>query len=159
MMRFFSDVRLVPVVLVAAVALFVLKFTGLVTEGSYTLGAGHLSKTDRVAHEAQLAQELAKSAASRSAASSSSNPPASKQAVAEALKQTWTKEPFNYPDVTGSVPSKPKEPKEAEKKDGDKKEEPKKDEAKPAEKKDAPKADEKPAEKKEEPKKDEPKKD
>jgi len=65
MMRFFSDVRLVPVVLVAAVALFVLKFTGLVTEGSYTLGAGHLSKADRVAHEAQLAQDLAKSAASR----------------------------------------------------------------------------------------------
>ena len=131
MMRFFSDVRLVPVVLVAAVALFVLKFTGLVTEGSYTLGAGHLSKADRVAHEAQLAQDLAKSAASRSAASTS-NPPASKQAVAEALKQTWTKEPFNYPDVTGSVPSKPKESKAEEKKDGDKKEAAKPIEPKPS---------------------------
>ena len=56
MMRLLSDVRLVPVVLVAAGALFILKFTGLVTEGSYTLGAGHLSKADRVAHEAQLAR-------------------------------------------------------------------------------------------------------
>jgi hypothetical protein len=33
--------------------LFVLKFTGLVTEGGYTLGAGHLSNSDRVARAAR----------------------------------------------------------------------------------------------------------
>ena len=125
MMRLLGSLRLVPVVLAAAGALFILKFTGLVTEGSYTLGAGHLSKTDRVAHEAQLAQD--KSAASKSAAS---NPSVGKLTSAEALKQTWSKETFNYPDVTGSVPA-PK-PKEAEKKEGDKKEATKPVEPKPS---------------------------
>lgn len=129
MMRLLGSVRLVPVVLAAAGALFILKFTGLVTEGSYTLGAGHLSKTDRVAHEAQLAQELSKSSAPKSSAS---NPPAVKLTSAEVLKQTWSKEAFNYPDVTGSVPSKPKEPKAEEKKDGDKKEATKPVEPKPS---------------------------
>lgn len=132
MMRLLGSVRLVPVVLAAAGALFILKFTGLVTEGSYTLGAGHLSKTDRVAHEAQLAQELSKSSASKSSTSNSSasNSSAVKLTSAEVLKQTWSKEAFNYPDVTGSVPA-PK-PKEAEKKDGDKKEAAKPVEPKPS---------------------------
>ncbi|HKY85489.1 MAG TPA: hypothetical protein VJL90_01875, partial [Pseudorhodoplanes sp.] len=121
MMRSLSDVRLVPVVLVAAGALFVLKFTGLVTEGSYTLGAGHLAKTERLAHEAQLARE--KSAALKSPVS---NPPAGKPVSAEAIiKQAWSKEAFN-PDVTGSVgaskPAEKKDAKDADKKDGEKKE-------------------------------------
>ncbi len=135
MMRLLSDVRLIPVVLVAAGALFILKFTGLVTEGGYTLGAGHLSKSDKATHEAQLAQ---KSPASKPASSNSSasNPPIDKQASAQALKQTWSKEPFNHPDVTGSVNA-PKA-KEAEKKDGDKKEGDKKEAAKPAEPKPTP---------------------
>jgi hypothetical protein len=94
MMRSLRDVRLVPVVLVAAGALFVLKFTGLVTEGSYTLGAGHRAKADRIAYEAQLARD--KSVASKVAAS---NP----LSGAEAIKQAWSKETLNYQDVTGSV--------------------------------------------------------
>jgi len=128
MMRLLRDVRLVPVVLVAAGALFVLKFTGLVTEGSYTLGAGHLSKADRAAHEARLAQESLKSPTSNSSASKSpaSNPLAGKQASAEAIKQAWSKETLNYPDITGSVgaskPAEKKDGKEADKKDGEKKE-------------------------------------
>ena len=99
MMRLLRDVRIVPVVLVAAGALFVLKFTGLVTEGGYTLGAGHLSKTDRIAHEAQLAREAGQGPDFK--CSARILPPAS--CGAEALKQTWSKETFNYPDVTGSV--------------------------------------------------------
>ena len=139
MMRLLRDVRLVPVVLVAAGALFVLKFTGLVTEGSYTLGAGHISKTDRLAHEAQLARD--KSAALKSPAS---NPPAGKQASAEAIiKQAWSKETFNYPDVTGSVgATKPAEKKDgkadADKKDADKKDGDKKEATKPIEPKKVP---------------------
>jgi flagellar motility protein MotE (MotC chaperone) len=118
MMRSLRDVRLVPVVLVAAGALFVLKFTGLVTEGSYTLGAGHRAKADRIAYEAQLARD--KSVASKVAAS---NP----LSGAEAIKQAWSKETLNYQDVTGSVgATKPAEKKDgkpdADKKDGDKKE-------------------------------------
>jgi flagellar motility protein MotE (MotC chaperone) len=122
MMRLLRDVRLVPVVLVAAGALFILKFTGIVTDGGYTLGAGHLSKSDRAARDTaeQLARELLK-------------PPVTTQASVAAPKQSWAQEMFNYPDVTGSVgASKP-----AEKKDG-KPEADKKEAAKPAEPKPSP---------------------
>jgi flagellar motility protein MotE (MotC chaperone) len=126
MMRLLRDVRLVPVVLVAAGALFILKFTGIVTDGGYTLGAGHLSKSDRIARAAaeQVAHELL-------------NPPATIQASVAAPKQSWAQEMFNYPDVTGSVgASKPAEKKdgkpEADKKDADKKEAAKPIEPKPS---------------------------
>lgn len=52
MIGFFRDVRLIPIVLVAACALFILKTTGLITAGGYTLGAGHLARSDRLAQEA-----------------------------------------------------------------------------------------------------------
>lgn len=52
MIRFVRDVRLIPIVLAAAAALFVLKTTGLVTAGGYTLGAGHLARSDRLTQEA-----------------------------------------------------------------------------------------------------------
>ena len=95
MMRLLRDVRLVPVVLVAAGALFVLKFTGLVTEGGYTLGAGHLSKSDRVQREAAelAANRLLRPQPAQTAAVSEKAP----------VRQSWAQEMFNYPDVTGSV--------------------------------------------------------
>jgi flagellar motility protein MotE (MotC chaperone) len=120
MMRFVSNVRLVPVVLVAAGALFVLKFFGLVTEGGYTLGAGHLAMSDRAAFEAEQAREMQRLSA------------ASKPPSAPAPKQSWAKEMFNYPDVTGSVAAKKEEKKDGDKKEGDKAEKPKPAEPKPA---------------------------
>jgi flagellar motility protein MotE (MotC chaperone) len=85
MIRFLGDFRLLPVVLFAAGCLFALKVIGLVTEGGYTLGAGHLTKTDR---DAKLAIRTAQ-------APLLASPPAA--------KQSWAQEMFNYPDVTGSV--------------------------------------------------------
>lgn len=134
MMRLLRDVRLVPVVLVAAGALFVLKFTGLVTEGGYTLGAGHLSKSDRVQREAAeiAANRLLRPQPAQTAAGSAKAP----------VKLSWAQEMFNYPDVTGSVgaskPAEKKDGKEADKKDGDKKDGDKKEAAKPIEPKKVP---------------------
>ena len=121
MMRVLRDVRLVPVVLVAAAALFILKFTGIVADGGYTLGAGHLAKSDRIARDEA---ELAASRLLRPPATAQAN---AAQTKAPAAKQSWAQEMFNYPDVTGSVgATKPAEKKdgkaEADKKDGDKKE-------------------------------------
>lgn len=134
MMRVLRDVRLVPVVLVAAGALFVLKFTGIVTDGGYTLGAGHLSKSDRMEREAA---ELAANRLLRPEAAPQTNVAA--LAKAPAVKQSWAQEMFNYPDVTGSVgASKPAEKKESGKGEADKKDAEKKDAAKPAEPKPSP---------------------
>ena len=127
MMRSIRDVRLVPVVLVAAGALFILKVTGLITDGGYTLGAGHLSKSDRIARDAAelAAHELLK--------------PPSGQASIAAPKQSWAQEVFNFPDVTGSVgASKPAEKKDGAPPEADKKDAGKKDAAKPTEPKPAP---------------------
>jgi flagellar motility protein MotE (MotC chaperone) len=134
MMRLLRDVRIVPVVLVAAGALFVLKFTGLVTEGSYTLGAGHLSKSDRIQREAAdlAAKELLRSQEAQAAAAPAKAP----------VRQSWAREMF-YPDVTGSVgATKPAEKKDgkadADKKEGDKKDGEKKEATKPIEPKKVP---------------------
>lgn len=119
MMRLIRDVRLVPVVLVAAGALFVLKFTGLVTEGGYTLGAGHLAKSDRAQRDAAelAARRLLREQPAQVAVAG----------TAPAHKQSWAQEMFNYPgDVTGSVDAaKPgekngKNADKAEKKEGEK---------------------------------------
>lgn len=102
MIRFIRDFRLIPIVLVASGCLFVLKMTGIITEGGYTLGAGHLAKTDKIARESAsiVAAQLLR-------------PPAITEpqvAQAQAPKASWAQEMFGYPDVTGSVgASKPKE--------------------------------------------------
>ena len=124
MMRLLRDVRLVPMLLVAAAALFVLKFTGLVTEGGYTLGAGHLSNSDRVARDA-----------AETAARAQDKPIVATAAGAPAPKQSWAQQMFNYPDVTGSVGAKPAEKKDS--KDADKKDAEKKDDKKDTGKKEA----------------------
>jgi flagellar motility protein MotE (MotC chaperone) len=81
MMRLMREFRLVPVVLFATICLFVLKITGLLLDGGYTLGGLSASKPEAGAPKApQLAQ---------------SN------------KHSWAQEMFNYPDITGSVGDKP----------------------------------------------------
>ncbi len=114
MIRYARDFRLVPIVLIAAGSLLLLKVAGLVSEGGYTLGAGHLAKSDRMAREA-----------ASMAANQLLRPPAIAQAgdgaepkQAPARQQSWAQEMFNYPDVTGSVGAakpKPDEKKEAAK--------------------------------------------
>jgi flagellar motility protein MotE (MotC chaperone) len=94
MIRIIRDFRLIPVVLIAAACLFVLKVIGIVADGGYTLGAGHLAKTDLIARES-----------AKLAASQLLRPPALTEAqqAPAAPKQSWAQEMFNYPDVTGSV--------------------------------------------------------
>lgn len=124
MTRFMRDFRLIPIVLVAAAALFTLKVVGLFTQGGYTLGAGHLSKTDREAFEARnvvMNQNLAAAARRQEDAA---------QLNAQSKKKSWAQEMFFPGEVTGSVPatgsSKPaapakEAPKEANAEKGDKK--------------------------------------
>jgi flagellar motility protein MotE (MotC chaperone) len=102
MIRFVRDFRLIPVVLIASACLFALKMTGIIADGGYTLGAGHLAKADRVARESAsiVATQLLR-------------PPAIAEpqvAQVQTPKTSWAQEMFGYPDVTGSVgASKPKE--------------------------------------------------
>lgn len=107
------DIRLIPVVVIAAVCLFVLKFSGLVFEGGYTLG-------DRLADRNRQGPKIADGSdipATPSIVVAGAMP----DNMAGAKKKSWAQDMFNYPggeDVTGSVgASKPKEEKKDEKKD------------------------------------------
>jgi flagellar motility protein MotE (MotC chaperone) len=103
MNRWLRDVRLIPIVLVAAAGLFALKLAGIVTDGGYTLGAGHLAKSDRITREAANSASLQ---APRTQSVAQRPEPAQ-------IKQSWAQEVFNYPDVTGSVGATKPAPKEA----------------------------------------------
>ncbi len=93
MIRYIRDFRLIPVVLIASACLFALKVTGIIADGGYTLGAGHLARTDRIARES-----------ARIVTTQLLRPPAIADAQpAEAPKASWAQEVFGYPDVTGSV--------------------------------------------------------
>jgi flagellar motility protein MotE (MotC chaperone) len=95
----FHRLRLIPIVLVAAAGLFVLKVTGIVMDGGYTLGAGHQAKNDRALREQPTVVV-------RSVQTTSPQEPA--------RPKSWAQEMFGYPDVTGSVgASKPAAPKDA----------------------------------------------
>lgn len=78
--------RLIPIVLIAATGLFLLKVTGIVLEGGYTLGAGHQAKSDRAFREATTV----------------TGPPQAQQQP-PARPKSWAQDMFGYPDVTGSV--------------------------------------------------------
>ncbi len=84
-MSFLYRIRLVPIVLVAAAGLFLLKVTGIVLDGGYTLGAGYEAKSDRAARETVITR------------------PQSAPQREPARKPSWAQEMFGYPDVTGSV--------------------------------------------------------
>ncbi len=88
MNRLLREFRLIPIVLVAAAALFTLKVVGIFTQGGYTLGAGNLSKSDRMIYESRQV-------------ALNKNAPAT-VAAQEPVKKSWAQEMF-FPDVTGSV--------------------------------------------------------
>jgi flagellar motility protein MotE (MotC chaperone) len=97
MTRLFHRLRLIPIVLVAATGLFLLKVTGIVLDGGYTLGAGHQAKSDRAIREATVI--------TRSARTAQEQPPV--------RPKSWAQDIFGYPDVTGSVGSNPEPAKDA----------------------------------------------
>ncbi|MFN3351157.1 MotE family protein [Pseudorhodoplanes sp.] len=89
----FHRLRLVPIVLIAATGLLLLKVAGIIFEGGYTLGAGHQAKTDRALREATVITRPAQTV----------------QPPPPARKPSWAQEMFGYPDVTGSVGAPPQQ--------------------------------------------------
>jgi flagellar motility protein MotE (MotC chaperone) len=122
MIRFARDFRLIPIVLLATIALFALKVSGLVFDGGYTLA-------ERMENRTKPRLEIV---------APESVPPYPKIVDARdprlpdarVAKQSWAKEMFNYGDgsnrdITGSVDKHDKEAKkehgaEASKESGDK---------------------------------------
>ncbi|HWM82917.1 MAG TPA: flagellar protein FlbB [Pseudolabrys sp.] len=104
MLRFLPDVRLLPIVLLATGALFVLKTMGIVLDGGYTLG-------ERLASRGQDTLTV------------TTAPPAGTRltGAGERQQQSWAAQAFNFPDVTGSVPDTKKQD---DKKPDDKKKDP-----------------------------------
>ncbi len=87
MTRLLRDVRVIPIVLIAISALFILKATGLILNGSYTLSAdddvtGTVTQRPGGGTAAPI-PDVAASAAPRS--------------------RSWAQEMFNFPDITGAV--------------------------------------------------------
>lgn len=115
MKGFWRDIRLIPVVLLATISLFVLKVSGLVFDGGYTLaerlqsrGSDGLKITSADSIPAQPKIIMADARAPKAGASAAPAKP-------------WAQEMFNFNadsrDITGSVGEKKDEKKE-EKKDG-----------------------------------------
>jgi flagellar motility protein MotE (MotC chaperone) len=96
--RLLRDLRLVPIVLVATIALFALKALGLVLDGGYlfdTLSSGR---------DAGANVEVTGTIAARKPAGAPAKPSPA------ATKQSWAHEMFNYSDATGSVTPTPRPP-------------------------------------------------
>jgi flagellar motility protein MotE (MotC chaperone) len=103
LIRSLREVRLVPVVLIATVALFALKALGLMLDGGYLFDnlsgvrdGTEITGTFAARNPAGLKPPGTNAAASRPAPAKP--PPA---------KPSWAHEMFNFPDVTGSVGAKP----------------------------------------------------
>jgi flagellar motility protein MotE (MotC chaperone) len=98
MTRLIRDFRLIPVVLIAISALFVLKAAGLIFNGGYTLNGaddGDITGTSRKPPDATVRIP---------AATEPPGPP----------PRSWARQMFNFPEVTGAVgepPSGKQEPK------------------------------------------------
>jgi flagellar motility protein MotE (MotC chaperone) len=89
MNRLIRDFRLIPVVLVAISALFVLKSTGLIFNGGYTLANsndGDITGTVQQRPQATPA------------------PLSTTETPAPLPPRSWAQQMFNFPDVTGSAP-------------------------------------------------------
>jgi len=102
MSKWFGDFRLLPIVLIAVACLFALKSTGLVLDGGYTLGQRLGARETLVVTTVPASQiaELQSPAVPLDVAAGQPAVP----------KLSWMQEMFNYPDITGSVAAKPKEP-------------------------------------------------
>jgi flagellar motility protein MotE (MotC chaperone) len=93
MNHLFHRLRLIPIVLFAAVGLFLLKVTGIILDGGYTLGAGHQAKSDRTFREAAVIARPEQAAQQQ-----------------PARPKSWAQDVLGYPDVTGSVGATPPAP-------------------------------------------------
>ena len=98
-MRFVRDLRLIPVVALAAAALFLLKVSAIVIDGGYTLIASH----------AALAQGLGAGVKENDF---DMPPPAALEDTAPAKRgdpaRSWVRDIYGPPEYTGSVAAAPK---------------------------------------------------
>lgn len=101
MTRFIRDFRIIPVVLVAIAALFVLKSFGLIFEGGYIFAGG-----SRPAEDGDITGTVT--------GRPGEGPPVEAAAPAPppAAPKSWAQQMFGYPDITGSLPD-PKSKQEA----------------------------------------------
>jgi flagellar motility protein MotE (MotC chaperone) len=112
MIRAVQDVRLLPVVLLAAASLLALKSFGLLLDGGYILDAPPSAEEARpltaASNEGDIVGSIPDAAESEPTALNApavtgplirAAPPDS----GTALRQSWAQQMFNYPDVTGSV--------------------------------------------------------
>jgi flagellar motility protein MotE (MotC chaperone) len=108
-MKWLGEFRLLPVLLIAAGGLFALKSIGLMFDGGYTLSQRLGSGGSLVVTTVPVppAVELRSPSAPLEIAGQSPSGP-----------KSWMQEMFNYPDITGSVASKPAaKPEEKDKKE------------------------------------------
>jgi flagellar motility protein MotE (MotC chaperone) len=101
MINFVRDLRFVPLVLVATIALFALKTFGLIFEGGYTLNELSRNTEDGDVTGSTGAQRNAD--ALRVDDLIPVPPP---QEGAAPARRSWAQEMFNFPDVTGSIDEK-----------------------------------------------------
>jgi flagellar motility protein MotE (MotC chaperone) len=85
MKRLLRDVRIIPIVLIAVSALFLLKATGLILNGSYVLGPDADDVTGSLSQRPSDTTPVA-----------ADTPPPPRQ-------RSWAQLMFNFPEVTGSV--------------------------------------------------------
>lgn len=85
MTRLLRDIRVIPIVLIAISALFLLKATGLILNGSYTLSA-----------EDDVTGTVAQRPGGVAAVPDIAAPAAPRQ-------RSWAQQMFNFPDITGAV--------------------------------------------------------
>ena len=108
MNRLIRDFRLIPVVLVAISALFVLKSTGLIFNGGYTLAS---------ADDGDITGTIQQRPAATPKGTPNKGPATAEVPVPlpprGASQRSWAQQMFNFPDITGSVP----EPKQEQKGD------------------------------------------
>ena len=102
MKRWLGDIRLLPIVLIAAGCLFALKTVGLIFEGGYTLGQ-RLGSSDSLVVTTVPGTQVAELR--------SPSVPLVAPGQTGGQKLSWMQEMFSYPggDITGSVAAKPKE--------------------------------------------------
>src|SRR5882672_10393100 len=112
MMRRLGDIRLIPIVLVAIIALFALKAFGLIFEGGYTLA--ELSPRNAPEPEVTGAIGQPKRSDAPSTAAPKATPPRvqpqsqqpsqqQSQQPSQQPSQSWGQQMFGFPDITGAV--------------------------------------------------------
>ena len=101
MNRLIRDFRLIPVVLVAIAALFVLKSTGLIFNGGYTLASADDGDITGTVQQQPAATPKA----------TPKGPATTETVPLPPRDRSWAQQMFNFPDSTGSVPEPKQEPK------------------------------------------------